>query len=109
MHQPDDVMLQNITVRIGTPTYVVDGSDVIIDCNVLNGTPPITITWLRNGVADPTRGNATNITVDDYHDGDVFTCRADNDIGFDMETTTINVFGKVFPYIVIIQVTQTVI
>ena len=87
--QPKDLMAGDVTVMIGTPVYVVDGFNVIIDCNVLNGTPPITIIWLHNGVADPNRGNATNITVDDYHDGDVFTCRADNVVGFDIANTTI--------------------
>ena len=43
---------------------------------------------------DPTRGNVSTITVTNYNDGDVFTCRADNDVGFDEESTTINVFGK---------------
>ena len=45
-------------------------------------------------MVDPTRGNVSTITVTDYNDGDVFTCRADNDVGFDEESTTINVFSK---------------
>ena len=30
-------------VKIGTPVYVYTGYDVIIDCNIVNGIPPITI------------------------------------------------------------------
>ena len=81
-------------VQIGSPAYVVDGSDVTLVCDILSGTRPITISWFRNGVLDTTRGNTSTITVSNYNNGDVYTCRADNDIGFDMETTTINVFGK---------------
>ena len=81
-------------VQIGSPGYVIDGSDVTIVCDIASGTRPITISWFRNGVLDPTRGNVSTITVTDYNDGDMFTCRADNDVGFDEETTTINVFGK---------------
>ena len=81
-------------VQIGSPGYVVKGSDVTIVCDILSGTLPITISWFRNGAPDPTRGNVSTITVTDYNDGDVFTCRADNDVGFDEKSTTINVFSK---------------
>ena len=81
-------------VQIGSPGYVVDGSDVTIVCDIASGTRPITISWFRNGAPDPTRGNVSTITVTDYNDGDEFTCRADNDVGFDEESTIINVFGK---------------
>ena len=81
-------------VKIGTPVYVVDGFDVTIDCNILTGTPPVTIRWFRNGRLDPSRGNVTSITVTDADDNDNFACRADNNVGFDIENTTIRVFGK---------------
>ena len=85
----------DVTVRVGSPVYIIDGNTVTINCNLVAGTPPVTIRWLRNGMPeDPPRGDVTTITVTDYNDGDVFTCRADNNIGFDMEMTTINVFGK---------------
>ena len=84
----------DIEVQIGSDAYVVDGFDVTIVCNILTGTHPITIIWLHNGVADPTRGNVSTITVTYYNDGDVYTCRAENNIGFDNKRTTINVFGK---------------
>ena len=90
---PDNVMPGEMTVAIGTPVYVVDGFDVTIDCNILSGTRPITISWLRNGQPDPSFGNQSSITVDNYNDGDVFICRADNIVGFDMGNTTINAFG----------------
>ena len=81
----------NKRVKIGTPVYIRDGFDVIIDCNVVNGTPPITIEWFRNGSPDTTKGNISTITITDASNGDVFKCRADNIIGFDTEYTTIYV------------------
>ena len=91
---PDSLPPGDVTVKIGSLVYVVDGSDVIINCDILTGTPPVTIIWLRNGVLDSSLGNANSITIDDYMEGDMFICRADNVIGFDNETSTIRVFGK---------------
>ena len=94
MPQPPTVPPGDIEVKIGSPAYVVNGSDVTIVCDILSGTHPITISWLCNGEPDPTRSNVSTITVTDYNDGEEFTCRADNDIGFDEKSSTINVFGK---------------
>ena len=91
---PDTKKLEDLEVKIGSPAYIVIGYKVIMVCNILTGTPPITITWLYNGAPDPSRGNVSTITVTDNNNGDVFTCRAENNIGFDMESTTINVCGK---------------
>ena len=91
---PPTVQFRHIVVQIGSPAYLIDGLTVSPFCDILSGTRPITISWFRNGVLDPTKRNASFITVSNYNDGDVFTCRADNHIGFDMESTTINVFGK---------------
>ena len=85
---------KDVEVDIGTPVYLVDGYDVIIICEIASGTHPITISWFRNGAPDPTRGNVSNITVTDATDGDVFTCMAENSIGFDMKYTLINVTGE---------------
>ena len=96
----------NKRVKIGTPVYVQSGFDVIIDCNIVRGTPPITIQWLRNGSPDPTRGNVSTITITDAHNGDVFKCKAENDNGFDTEDTYILVeCGKyiICMYIIISQ------
>ena len=93
--QPPNVMPGNMTTRIGSNVCVVDGFDVTLLCNIVAGTRPITITWLRNGIPEvPLRGNMSTITVTDATAGDVFTCRADNVVGFDEETTTIYVFSK---------------
>ena len=83
------VMNDTVQVKIGTPAYVIDGNDVIIDCNIDSGTSPINITWLRNDVIDLSRGNVSSITVTDANDGDTFKCRALNIIGFDIKETTI--------------------
>ena len=90
--RPPVITTGNKRVKIGTPVYVYIGFDVILDCNIANGTPPISITWFREGSLYPTEGNTSNsITLTDAHDGDAFECRADNIIGFDIENTTIYV------------------
>ena len=89
--KPSAITRGNKRVTIGTPVYVYDGFDITIDCNIVNGTPPITIQWFRNGSPDPTRGNISTITITDASNGDVFTCRADNIEGFDTENTVINI------------------
>ena len=98
--RPSVITRGNKTVTIGTPVYVYNGFDVTIDCNIVNGTPPITIQWFRNGSPDPTRGNVSTITITDASNGDVFKCRADNIIGFDAESTVIYVIaGKCIMHI----------
>ena len=93
--RPSVIIRGNKRVKIGTPVYVRDGFDVIIDCNIVNGTPPINITWFRNGSPYPTEGNtSTTITITDANNDDVFKCRAENNIGFDTESTTIYVKGE---------------
>ena len=94
MPLPPSVPPEDMEIKIGSPAYVFDGFDITLVCDILSGTRPITIRWFRNGAPDSTRGNVSTITVTDYNDGDVFTCRADNDVGFDMKSTTINVLGK---------------
>jgi len=84
-------------VQIGTPAYVLFGDDVTIVCNIASGTRPITIMWFRNGVEDTSFGNVSMITVSNVgvgDDRDMYTCRAENSIGFDEETSVINVFGE---------------
>ena len=91
--RPSDITRGNKRVKVGTPVYVYDGYDIIIDCNIVNGTPPITITWFYNGISNATIGST--ITIIDASDGDVFECRADNIAGFDTENTTIYIeYGK---------------
>ena len=93
--RPSVITRGNKTVKIGAPVYVYTGYDVIIDCNIVNGTPPITIQWFRNGSPDSTRGNVSTITITNASNGDVFQCRADNIAGFDTENTVIHVaYGK---------------
>ena len=93
--QPSTVTNGMKKVKIGSPVYVRKGYNVVIVCNIADGTPSITIQWFRNGSPDPTRGNVSTITITDARNGDVFKCRADNNIGFDSESTIINIiYGK---------------
>ena len=93
--KPSVVTRGNKIVKIGTPVYVYTGYDVIIDCNIVNGTSPITIQWFRNGSPDSTRGNVSTITITDASNDEVFKCRADNTEGFDTESTVIHIItGK---------------
>ena len=78
-------------VYIGTPVYIFRGYNVVINCRIIYGTPPITIEWLRNGLPDTTRGNTSSTTITDAKNGDVFTCKADNINYFTTENTTIYV------------------
>ena len=96
VQKPDNVTKGNKRVKIGTDVYVVNGYNVTIDCNIDNGTTPITLSWFLNGT--DFRGIDTTITITDATYGDVITCRADNNIGFDEESTTIHVECKPFHY-----------
>ena len=93
----EEIIVQNLTkgnkrVKIGTTVYIFKGYNVTIDCNVTSGTLPINISWFLNGTA--LRFNDTPITISDATYGDVITCRANNYIGFDEESTTIYVEGN---------------
>ena len=83
MPPPSTVLPGDMEVQIGSPAYVIDGADITLVCDIVSGIFPITIMWLHNGVVDPTRGNVSTITVTNYNDGDVYTCRVENDVGFD--------------------------
>ena len=88
--QPPSVQKGVIRVKIGSPAYLIHGFNVTIVCNVIIGTPPITIRWLRNGQPDQSRINSSTITVNDANDGDVFTCMAENTYGYDKKDTQIH-------------------
>ena len=89
--RPSVITKGNKRVKIGTPVYVYSGFDVTIDCNIVNGTPPINITWFRNKSPYQSGENGSTITITDARNGDVFKCRADNIEGFDTESTTIHI------------------
>jgi len=94
---PDPITAGDKTVSVSTPVYVIGGSDVRIVCKIASGTRPITIKWFRNGVEVTSLGNVSTIIltkVDINNDGDMYTCRAENLIGFDEETTFVYVFGE---------------
>ena len=83
---------------IGSPAYIADGYDLTITCNIINGIPPINISWYRNGVVDSSRGSTSTITISNVDinkdNGVVYICRAENDKGFDEQLTSVNVFSK---------------
>ena len=76
-------------VKIGTPVYVYDVYDVKIDCNIVNGTPPVHIRWYRNGIYYRYGGNILTITAPS--NGDRYRCRANTQESVDIEETTIYV------------------
>ena len=93
IERPDNVIEGNKRVTIGSPVYVHEGYSVTIDCTTVSGTPPITIRWFRNGTL--IAGDVNTITINDTSNADVITCRADNNVGFDEEDTTITIIGNV--------------
>ena len=94
--RPSVIPRGNIRVRIGTPAYVYSGFNVRVECHLVKGSHPVTITWFRNGSHYPTRRNAFIIILTHPSNGDVFKCRANNIIGNDTSgNTTIHVeYGK---------------
>ena len=93
-------------VNVGNPVIICPATDVIIDCNIVNGTLPITILWLcNNEVIDSSEvyTYSSNITITGAKDGDVIKCRANNSIGFDEANTTIQVQGNSFTIYVYIR------
>ena len=83
-------------MKIGTPVYITNiyNFNVIIDCNINRGTQPVTLSWHHNStLVNQTTGTASSITIPVTNavdiDGDVYTCRAENVIGYDEMKTTI--------------------
>ena len=92
MTRPNTITEGDKRVKIGSPTCVLHKYSVTIDCNA-SGTPPITITWLYNEsliIAE----DVNTLTITNVKDGDVFTCRADDNVGLDKECTTVSVIGN---------------
>ena len=91
---------ENKRVNVGNPVNISSGVNLTIDC-IVAGTPPITISWVRNNENEIIGSNSSTITiaVTNTTDGDSIMCRADNNIGYDMANTTINVNGNFITYI----------
>ena len=79
-----------MNVTIGAPVYMIYPYNVTIVCNIIDGKPPITISWYRNGNLDESRKNVSTYFVIDAKDGDIFTCKATNLDGLDEKTTNIS-------------------
>lgn len=90
-------LLENgvVRVEIGTPAtvYVTDNINVTIDCKISSGDPPMILTWFHNRQLVQSRGNLSSITVTVNNakdiDGDVFTCKVENEMGYDTRDTYI--------------------
>ena len=95
MTEKPTTMPENKRVNVGNPVDISSGANLTIDC-IVTGTPPITILWLHNDNKEikKSEGNNSTITITGPTDGDNITCRADNNMGYDMATTTINVNGN---------------
>ena len=96
--KPHSVENGVIAVNVGSTVYTVNGLSIIIICNVTTGEPPLIITWHRNDKLLDHRsvGNVSTITVTDATEDDVFTCKADNRMGFDQQSTTIRFANNKF-------------
>ena len=82
-------------VKIGTPVYIYSGFDVTIRCRIISGTPPINITWFRDGSIDLTRRGASIIKLTAVMHSVAFSCRAENYKGFASARSIIYVrYGK---------------
>ena len=94
--QPISVENGVTRVTIGSTAFIVDGLTVQIVCNATSmvSEDSVTISWLRNGEHDRTRGNAPMITVTDANHGDVFTCVAENELGDNNRKTTKIIFAN---------------
>ena len=83
-----------ITVKIGSPVFIVKGFNVSIICDVTSGEPPMTFSWFCN--AHQCRGNVSTITVMNPTEDDVITCRVENKHGFDKKDTRVKFVHKEF-------------
>lgn len=94
--QPPSAEKGVIRVNIGTTVYTINGFNIIITCNVNSGGIPVTISWFRNNELDQSKENSSSITVTDAMEGDVFTCKAENEVGFDRKNTVIKFTKNAF-------------
>ena len=89
--RPSVIGRGNQRVKIGTPIYLRGGYELTIDCNIVNGSGPIKITWFRNGSPYSNLKNVSELTLSYLSNGDVFTCRVENNVAYDTEKTTAEV------------------
>ena len=93
----------SVTVDVGQRVEVLAGTNVTIRCDASLGNPPGTMTWLKNGemitmdtpfyfVQSDGSLFLPDVTVMEVNKVD-FTCRVENTLGFDQETSWILVSG----------------
>ena len=104
---PPIIMREDQRFKIGSQAYVFKGYVITFVCNVVNGTPPITIMWFRNDVLISSQENSFTIEITGARDSEIVSCRAINNIGSDMATSAIQ--GMYYKYkIIIIAIMQIV-
>ena len=76
------------TFKVGGNDFVLVGNQFTVTCNILQGTPPPTIMWLKDGVAIPNfNSSAYTVPVNKSTPGEAagrYTCTATNEAGMDM-------------------------
>ena len=95
MQSPTIITLGNKRYTVGSQAYVFEYYNVTFNCNVVSGTLPITILWLRNNVEEnsSSEGNSSTITITNIKDGENVSCTANNTRGSDVATSIIHVEG----------------
>ena len=95
--QNPTVMDGIITVQVGNPVYIIESyNDVSIICNVVRGKLPITFSWYFNEEQCRENVSTITVTVPNPKDGDVFTCRVDNQCRNDTRNATVRSIHKTF-------------
>lgn len=81
------------------PVWVINGSDIIIDCQA-GGSPPPMIDWLKDfmNLTDATTVVLPNgsLFIPDAQEEDTgfYTCRADNGIGVNQVSIGVDIFNE---------------
>lgn len=93
--------------NFASPVFVVEQNEsFLLSCNVLKGTKPVRFEWYKNGkklstnsgIVLDTKSSSSSLTIDSMlmqHSGN-YSCRAQNNHGFDQVATILQVKGLSF-------------